>query len=64
MVKYVQNRTEQIRVANACHINITSGHLGIAKTVVRIKERFVWKGVIKDVKKWLIKEHKQIAFSY
>ena len=50
MVTYVQNRAEQIRVANACHIDITSGHLGIAKTFARIKERFMWKGVTKYVK--------------
>ena len=46
-------RTEQSRLecmANACHIDVTSGHSGIAKTVARIKERFMWKGVIKDVK--------------
>ena len=36
MVKYVQNRAEQIRVANAGHIDITSGHLEIDKTVARI----------------------------
>ena len=50
MVKYVQDRAEQIRIANACHIDITSGHLVITKAVARIKERFMWKGVIKDVK--------------
>lgn len=50
MVKYVENRAEQIRVANACHIDGTSGHLGIAKTVARIKKKFTWKGVIKYVK--------------
>ena len=45
-------RTEQNRLEwlYACHIDITSGHLGIAKTVARIKERFMWKGLIKDVK--------------
>ena len=26
------------------------GHLGIAKTVARIKERYMWKGIIQDVK--------------
>ena len=31
MVKYVQNRAEQIRVANACHIDVKSGHLELLK---------------------------------
>ena len=52
MVKYVQNRAEQIRVANACHNDVKSGHLRVAKTVARIKE----------IKKWWVKKHKQNFF--
>ena len=49
-VKYVQDPKEQTRIVTACHSDITSGHLGIAKTVARIKERYMWKGIIQDVK--------------
>ena len=49
MVRYVQERKEQLRVAMACHIDPTSGHMGKKKTIARIRERFAWKGIIKDV---------------
>ena len=40
---------EQLRIAKACHLDPTSGHMGIKKTVARIRERFAWKGIFKDV---------------
>ena len=49
-VKYIQDRKEQIRITTCCHIDITSGHLGVTKTIARIKERFMWKGIVEDVK--------------
>ena len=49
-MRYIQNRTEQMRVAQACHVDVTSGHFGVTKTVARIKERFMWKGILRDVK--------------
>ena len=49
MVRYVQERKEQLRVAMACHIDPTSGHMREKKTIARIRERFAWKGIIKDV---------------
>ena len=30
--------------------DVTSGHFGVTKTVARIKERFMWKGILRDVK--------------
>ena len=39
-----------MRVAKACHVDLTSGHLGIEKTVARVKERFMWKGIMMDIK--------------
>ena len=39
-----------MRVAQACHVDVTSGHFGVTKTVARIKERFMWKGILRDVK--------------
>ena len=49
-MRYIQNRTEQMPVAQACHVDVTSGHFGVTKTVARIKERFMWKGILRDVK--------------
>ena len=37
------------RILNACHSDPTSGHLGVKKTIKRIRERFTWKGLNKDV---------------
>ena len=50
MVKYVKNRSDQLRIVKSCHVDATSGHFGVKKTVARIKERFLWKGVWKDAK--------------
>ena len=41
---------KKMRIVTCCHSDITSGHLGIAKTVARIKEQYMWKGIIQDVK--------------
>ena len=32
-----------------CHVEPTSSHMGIKRTVHRVTERFFWKGVTKDV---------------
>jgi hypothetical protein len=50
MVKYIKNKSDQLRILKSCHLDPTSGHLGVKKTVLRIKERFTWKGVWNDVK--------------
>ena len=50
IVKYIQRRSDQLRIVKMCHIDPTSGHLGVKKSVGRIKERFMWKGIWKDVK--------------
>ena len=49
-MRYIQSRSEQMRVVQACHVVVTSGHFGVTKTVARIKERFMWKGILRDVK--------------
>ncbi len=37
----------------SCHSDQTSGHLGIKKTIARICDRFMWQGIIKDVKEFV-----------
>ena len=50
MVKYIKNKSDQLRIAKSCHVDPTSGHLGLKKTVYRVRERYMWKGVWNDVK--------------
>ena len=38
-----------------CHDHITSGHLGITKTLERIKQRFYWKNYKKEVENYIEK---------
>ena len=49
-LRYVQNRDEQLKILHACHTDATAGHMGIKRTTARISERFMWNGVVKDVK--------------
>ena len=49
-LRYVKTRDEQLNILRACHMDPTAGHLGMKKTVCRISERFMWKGIVKDVK--------------
>ena len=44
------NKDERTKILKACHVDATAGHMGIKKTVSKITERFMWPGVIKDVK--------------
>ena len=30
-------------------MDVTSGHFGVTNTVARIKERFIWKGIVKSM---------------
>ncbi|CAC5391772.1 unnamed protein product [Mytilus coruscus] len=43
---------EKFRIISECHIN-SGSHLGVDKTVVKIQERYYWKGIIKDVKSFI-----------
>ena len=48
-VRYLTSAKEQQRIARACHVDPTSGHMGVKRTIARIKERFAWKGMYQDV---------------
>ncbi len=43
----------QKEILELCHNDTTAGHLGVEKTVERIKQRFYWPGIHKDVQKWI-----------
>ena len=49
-LRYIQNRDEQLKILHACHTDATAGHMGIKRTTTRISERFMWNGIVKDVK--------------
>ena len=44
------NKDEQGKILKACHVDPTAGHMGVKKTANKITERFMWSGIIKDVK--------------
>ena len=37
------------KILYACHVEPAAGHLGKNRTIHRIKERFMWHGIVKDV---------------
>lgn len=42
--------SERKEILRECHDATTSGHLGVAKTLARVKERFYWPGLQADVR--------------
>ena len=50
MLRFIQSQDEQKRILQACHVDATAGHMGKTRTIFRIKERFMWHGMVKDVK--------------
>ena len=49
IVRLICDTTETQMILYACHCDPTSGHLGIKRTIQRIRERFTWKGLNKEV---------------
>ena len=48
-VRYITSQAERVKILRSCHIDPSSGHMGRTRTINRIKERFMWKGILKDV---------------
>lgn len=48
-VRLITDTSEQQRIVKACHCDPTSGHLGVKRTIMRVRERFAWKGINKEV---------------
>ena len=40
-----------MKILKACHLDPTSAHLGVKRTLSRITEKFMWPGVSKDVER-------------
>ena len=49
MVRYILDKEKRRRILKSCHLDATSGHMGVKKTLDRVTERFFWPGVSKDV---------------
>ena len=49
LLRYIQSLEERKKILLACHIDSTSGHLGKTRTLYRVKERFIWHGMVKNV---------------
>eukprot|EP00731_Ephydatia_muelleri_P016134 Em0009g558a len=49
LLRYIQSSKEQQKIVLSSHIDPTSGHMGKSRTLFRIKERFMWHGMVKDV---------------
>ena len=49
-LRFIRNREEQQKILHACHRDPTSGHMALKRTLARISERFMWNGMVKDVK--------------
>ena len=50
-LRFIRTRKEQLKILKACHMDQTSGHMGVKKTINRISARFFWTGIVADVKK-------------
>ena len=49
VVRLICDTSEKQKILHACHSDLTSGHLGIKRTIKRIRERFTRKGLNKEV---------------
>ena len=49
MLRYVVNEKERRKFLLACHVDATAGHMAKSRTLFRLKERFMWHGMVKDV---------------
>ncbi|XP_047127170.1 uncharacterized protein LOC124808109 [Hydra vulgaris] len=53
-LRYIINHDERRKILVACHVHPTSGHMGKTRTLGRVKERFMWHGMAKNVHELLI----------
>ena len=64
LIRYIINRRERKKILFACHVDETSGHMGVTRTLARIKERYMWHGMVKDVKEMVSRfAHLSLYFS-
>ena len=49
LLRYIESKRERKNILQSCHVDPTSGHMGKTQTMYRIKGRFMWHGMVKDV---------------
>ena len=49
-LRYINSPKEKKKILRGCHVDPTAGHMGRERTYNRLKERFMWTGMYKDVK--------------
>ena len=49
LLRFIKSKDEQKRILQACHVDATAGHMGKSTTICRIKERFMWHGMVMDL---------------
>ena len=46
-------RSRRVHVLDSYHDTLLGGHMGIANTTEKIREKYCWRGMTEDVKKWV-----------
>ena len=54
LLRFVHCKNEQEWILHACHVDGTAGHMGKTRTLFKIKERFMWQRMEKDVENLVI----------
>lgn len=49
LLRFIMSTEEKKHILHACHVDPTAGHMGKSKTLSKIKERYMWHGMVKDV---------------
>ena len=46
LLRYIMSKEERKKILHGCHIDPTAGHMSRQGTISRIKERFMWHGIV------------------
>ena len=49
-LRFVRTREELLKILAACNSDTRAGHMGEKRTIGRIIERYMWSGIVRDVK--------------
>ena len=49
LLRYILSNEEKKKILCACHTDSTAGHMGKSRTLYKIKEKYMWHGLVKDV---------------
>jgi len=49
LLRYILSKEEKKKILCACHTDPTAGHMGKNRTLYKIKEKYMWHALVKDV---------------